>query len=314
MFKILSLFILGNFSFVQSSQFYGDSRFKTFQKTENTLSLGTGYSSTECALRCKLKKKKQFVKVENTGECLCDDRFVKVKEEVNEQVSEDENAEGVVFEASQHITPRKSCRKIKESKSGYYYVMFDKVTRVYCDMETQGGGWMAITNLTADGNTPIPEEATYTYDIHEMGKISDGRFLLAMSEVARLQQYIGRITQFRFYCTKAWHGRIVHVTNKLNEAGLLLRDSALDKDIRWVSVDACPGPDALYRLEDDTSTLLQCPYRNRNIYGMTAENIIYDHFLYTNNVATLYLKRFECDDLSGYSGFTKNGQWIYYVR
>ena len=173
---------------------------------------------------------------------------------------------------------------------------------------------MAITNLTADGNTPVPVASNYIYDIHEMGKISEGRFLLAMSQVSRLQQYIGQITQFRFYCTKEWHGRVVHFTNKLNAAGLLFRDSALNKDIRWVTVDACPGPDALNLFDDDTSALLKCPFRNRNNYGMTTENIIYDHFIHTNQVATLYLKRFECDELSNHAGFTQNGQWIYYVR
>ena len=80
---------------LEALHFYGDSRYETFQKTENTLNLGTGYSDTECALRCKLKNKRHFVKVEKTGECLCDDHFVKIKEECDDL---SENVNGVIFE------------------------------------------------------------------------------------------------------------------------------------------------------------------------------------------------------------------------
>ena len=49
-------------------------------------------------------------------------------------------------------------------------------------------------------------------------------------------------------------------------------------------------------------------------WGMTADNIIYDHLYYINGGNTMVIKRNECDDLHSQNGFTKVGQWIYYVR
>ena len=174
-------------------------------------------------------------------------------------------------------------------------------------------GWLAITNLvTTAHSTPPDLSNTMATDIHQLGQISSGNFILRVDQIKRLQQYIGEITQFRFYCTKKWHGRTVHFTNKLNEFGLLFCDACLDK-INWLNSGNCP--DALKIYPDDNSLWIsQCPYNFASHYGMDSNNVIYDHLIYHHAQATLLLKRLECDDYYIKPGFTKEGHWFYFIR
>ena len=61
-------------SLVKCARFISDGQRTKIQLSDNTLNLGKGYSDIQCALRCKLKMKKQFMKDEE-GQCFCDDEF-----------------------------------------------------------------------------------------------------------------------------------------------------------------------------------------------------------------------------------------------
>ena len=69
----LSLALLA-VSFVKCTRFVTDGQRRTTQLSDSTLNLGKGHSDIQCALRCNLKKKKQFMKDEE-GMCFCDNEF-----------------------------------------------------------------------------------------------------------------------------------------------------------------------------------------------------------------------------------------------
>ena len=176
------------------------------------------------------------------------------------------------------------------------------------------GGWLAITNLvTTAQSTPPDLTVSMATDIHQLWQISSGNFMLRVDQINRLQQYIGEIKQFRFYCTKKWHGRTVHFTNKLNEFGLRFRDSCLDNTKLWLINGDCPDAFKVYS-DDNSARISQCPYAHANYMDMNGYNIIYDHIIYHVGEATILFERLECDDLYYNAGFTREGHWFYFVR
>lgn len=175
---------------------------------------------------------------------------------------------------------------------------------------------MAIANITV-GDTPgfTMPDSTLEQDINKLNNIITGQFRLSSDKVAHLEPFIGKVTQYRFYCHKNWHGRTMHFSNKLNADGLLFRDAMQNPSVNWLQNGDCPDTFTFY---NDSTMHTKCPYTS--IFGsqweLDSSNRLYHHFLY-NPASTLILliyDRFECDDWKNNPGFTYAGHWLYYVR
>jgi len=179
---------------------------------------------------------------------------------------------------------------------------------------------MAITNITV-GNNPgfLLTDSSLEQDIHKLNEITTGQFRLSTDKITDLEQFVGQITHFRFYCRKEWHGRTIHFSNKLNAAGLLFRGAIRDSSLDWTLNDNCP--DAFNVYGDDTS-LMGCTYDSFSSVerpsSVNNANRLYNHLIYNNqhpfHILLLYKDRFECDDLHTHAGFKLAGVWLYFVR
>ena len=103
---------------------------------------------------------------------------------------------------------------------------------------------------------------------------------------------------------------MLHVQNKINEAGLLMRDAIFNTSIDWLQSGDCP--DALHRYDDDTSTISQCPLKT----GVNRDDWPYNHLFVRPDVGALMLvsSNLYCDDFLGTPGFKNKGVWMIYVR
>lgn len=173
---------------------------------------------------------------------------------------------------------------------------------------------MAIANVTVgDGFTML--DSTLEQDINKLNNIITGQFRLSSDKVVDLEPFIGKVTQYRFYCTKEWHGRTMHFSNKLNSDGLLFRDAMQNPVVNWLQNGDCPD---VFKLYNDSTMDTKCPYASifGNQYGLNPSNRLYYYLLYNYHSTALLLlgDKLECDDMVSSSGFKTAGHWSYYVR
>eukprot|EP00794_Sanderia_malayensis_P004392 gene4392-4979_t len=116
--------------------------------------------------------------------------------------------------------PGKSCKEIKAdnfaAKSGQYWVNLDKPREVYCDMETDGGGWMLVSNFVSEATNG--RAWSQGNSIATVSKYPSKAFGLSASGLKSLQDLI-QFDQLRFFCHKNNPGRTVHIATKNNDAG-----------------------------------------------------------------------------------------------
>eukprot|EP00794_Sanderia_malayensis_P004399 gene4399-4987_t len=114
----------------------------------------------------------------------------------------------------------KSCKQIKAdnsaAKSGRYWVNLDKPREVYCDMETNGGGWMLVSNIVSE--TTNGRAWSQSNSIATVSKYPSKAFGLSPSGLRSLQDLI-HFDQLRFFCHKKSPGRTIDIATKKNNAG-----------------------------------------------------------------------------------------------
>ncbi|KAL9963782.1 hypothetical protein ACROYT_G027322 [Oculina patagonica] len=120
--------------------------------------------------------------------------------------------------------PADSCREIKASEggqavSGTYWLDLEKngnPLKFYCDMKTDGGGWLLVSNVVIDDSPPFQLSVETSY--RGISNYFNNKTFLTKNAMNELRTHFP-FTQLRFHCSKQHHGRTFHVTTAANSTG-----------------------------------------------------------------------------------------------
>ena len=207
-----------------------------------------------------------------------------------------------------------TCTELKlrypEFKSGWYLLKPGmKSFPFYCDLETDGGGWMSIMNVSGHAINPSGHMVKdYRYQIQ-------GNSVAAF---ATLKKYIDNfnMTQLRFYCYKKSVGRTIDIATTKDAKGRAVINFLFNNTIIYPQPESCGS---YYRLPGDTSRLtLDCNNFKEGKWGVTMHNQWFQRPMEAdghNYVIAYALSgdyRWSCDDPVLNSD--KDGHWMVYVR
>jgi len=150
--------------------------------------------------------------------------------------------------------PAHSCKDIRDSGDskgdGEYWIDPEKSGnpfKVYCDMTTDGGGWLLVSNAVLDGSSSTPQLSIET-PYRGISNYHNNRTFLTKSAMNELRTHLS-FTQLRFHCSKQ-QGRTFHVTTAANSTG--------ETVVQYFSGQTDVQPDAcgsFVRMENDNSKL-----------------------------------------------------------
>ncbi|XP_067046148.1 uncharacterized protein [Acropora muricata] len=236
------------------------------------------------------------------------------------------------FSSSHCERAPKSCNEIRDvgasTGDGNYRIdpaNSGKHLTVFCDMMTEGGGWLRVFRLNVMNSTPpsqLPLETSYR-------GIEKNQTLLTQTAMKELRRLIN-FTQLRFHCKKQNPGRTFHiatVNNSLGEAVVQYFSGQTD-----VLPIACGS---FYKMNTDDSWLAKKCHRwgkdegkyNVGKWGHEVEGVLgrdqnetrlFNHAIFARDKEHWLIsfpKRLECDDYDKEDTTVLRGDfWEIFVR
>ncbi|XP_078346676.1 uncharacterized protein LOC144631960 [Oculina patagonica] len=152
--------------------------------------------------------------------------------------------------------PGLSCKNIRDSGDsrgdGEYWIDPEKngnPLKVYCDMTTDGGGWLLVANFVINNPSSLPVWTAET-SYRGISNYHNNRMGIPTSAMNELRTHFS-FTQLRFHCRKQ-KVRTFHVTTVANSTG--------EAVVQYFSgqTDTMPySCNSFVRMEDDDSFLAQ---------------------------------------------------------
>ncbi|XP_066932961.1 uncharacterized protein [Clytia hemisphaerica] len=208
-----------------------------------------------------------------------------------------------------NVDGKATCKSIRENcqdcVSDFYAIeVEDKPIEVYCDLSTDGGGWLAILNITYNDDASRVDISNNVLHnpspIDQLPNIRTGKFALTQEGLTKLLES-GKYTEFRVWCTKPWHNRILHT--------VLSGSKAMDNlKYRANTIQNLCGNFRF--LDDDNSRFSQINCANWRM----GRHIYFDHLFWVDwqTHVVLSSQRFECDD--SVNDEKDKGTWRFFVR
>ncbi|XP_044168635.1 uncharacterized protein LOC114977100 [Acropora millepora] len=214
--------------------------------------------------------------------------------------------------------PGVSCKDIRKStnaqNNGEYWID-PKGTglpfKVYCDMTTDGGGWLLVMNVIT--GSPHSNQLSVVTSYHGISDYHSNKMVITTSAMKELYGDLN-FQQIRFHCRKHSVGRTFHVVTVANNSGNAV--------VQYFSglTDALPDFCGSYvRMEDDDSRMAkQCfsaQWSSTRVKEEKTVKRVYDHAVQIPGKHFWNLakrKIFECDD---YVASQSSGDfWKVFVR
>ncbi|XP_078345784.1 uncharacterized protein LOC144631266 isoform X2 [Oculina patagonica] len=214
--------------------------------------------------------------------------------------------------------PADSCKDIRNSGDskgdGEYWIDPEKngnPLKVFCDMTTDGGGWLLVSKLVID--SPSSPQLSVETSYRGISNYHNNKTFLTKSAMNELRTHLP-FTQLRFHCSKQ-QGRTFHVTTVTNSTGeAVVQYFSGQTDVRPA---ACGS---FVKMENDNSFLAgQCNkwYGNIGKWGAQRdEDRLYNHAAFVPYFYYWRLSpggsRWECDDVN--VGVSSGDFWKVFVR
>ncbi|KAL9963777.1 hypothetical protein ACROYT_G027317 [Oculina patagonica] len=222
--------------------------------------------------------------------------------------------------------PADSCGEIKASEggqavSGSYWLDLEKngsPLKVYCDMTTDGGSWLLISNLVIDDSSPFELSVETSY--RGISSYHNNKTFPTKNATGELRTHLP-FTQLRFHCRKQ-QGRTFHMTTAANSTG--------EAVVQYFSGQTDVQPDAcgsFIRMDDDDSLTVGVCHKwgfeggsfQVGKWGYAYSQVqgrLYDHAAFVQNLYHWHLtadaSRLECDDYR--VGASSGDFWKVFVR
>uniref|UniRef100_A0A7M5V336 Fibrinogen C-terminal domain-containing protein n=1 Tax=Clytia hemisphaerica TaxID=252671 RepID=A0A7M5V336_9CNID len=219
---------------------------------------------------------------------------------------------------SSPANPATSCKQIKttnpSSTDGLYWIRISsQAVQVWCDMTTDGGGWLKIGRiyLTSSNIAGYTLSSVLSNDFNKLHTAQTQNYLLSGSTYATLRTSIS-FNEFRVFCFKPIHGRTNHFKfSSLTSSGSTWFNYAMGTGNTPSS--SCSA--LSYFSNDNSKTRIEACSKVKP-GGRPTDRRLYAMITFVNGISHFSVEenRPECDDYKSKNPYNKYGTWLFYVR